>query len=104
MNKLNPFWVSGKVNGSTLQIMSTNGRKSFTVTRPAGQTTGVFKITFAEALTNSDYMINTTIQLSGYIKVWDSTTPTTSDFHVVTFNTSNNPVNCIFYFSVFAGM
>ena len=61
------------------------------------------KITFAEALTNSDYMINTTIQLSGYIKVWDSTTPTTSDFHVVTYNTSNNPVNCIFYFSVFAG-
>ena len=84
--------------------MTSSGIESFTVTRAIGQTTGVYKNTFSAALTSSEYVITVTQQLSGYSKVWDSTTPTTTEFHVVTYTTTNTPVKCICYFSVVAGI
>ena len=40
VNKLHPFWVHGEDNGATLQVMTSSGRASFTVTRATSQTTG----------------------------------------------------------------
>ena len=96
--------VSGKVNGRFASVMLTHGRESFTVARATGQNTGVFKITFSEALLSSDYAINLTTRAAGTIKVWETPAPKTKEFHVVTYGTTNSPINCVVYSSVFAVM
>jgi len=40
----NPWWVAGKVDGTTLTILKNKGRYPFTVSRPTGYTTGIFNI------------------------------------------------------------
>ena len=62
------------------------------------------EITFSEALPSTDYVINLTTRAAGTIKVWETPAPTTTDFHVVTYNSLISPINCIFYCTVVAGM
>jgi hypothetical protein len=52
-----PFWVAGKVSGSSLEILSTKGRKTFSVERESGFPTGVFKISFDAHPDGADYII-----------------------------------------------
>jgi hypothetical protein len=104
----NPFWVSGRVSGSNLSIQKSNGKYGFTVSRPAGAefATGVYKITFNTPAPDANYVISLAQIGSGNIKVWDYNSafdgrPTTTHFHVVTYNTSWVLTNWNFYFSVF---
>ena len=97
----NPFQCAGKVNGATsgntLEIYSSRGRYGFTCTRVANQPTGAYYIQFNTQQTNSHYTIHLTNQATGHIKVWDTSIPTASGFHVIAFNTSDQ---VIFHFSV----
>jgi hypothetical protein len=101
----NPFWVSSRVNGSTLQVLKSNGKYGFTVTRPADFPTGVYGIAFDTPAPDANYVISLAQIGNGNIKVWEATLyggpPTTTRFHVVTYNTSWQLVNYEFYFSVF---
>jgi hypothetical protein len=104
----NPFWVSGRVAGSNLAILKSNGEYGFTVSRPAGAefATGVYKITFNTPAPDANYVISLAQIGSGNIKVWDYNSafdgrPAATHFHVVTYNTSWALTNWNFYFSVF---
>jgi hypothetical protein len=102
----NPFWVAGRVNGTTLQILGSKGRYGFTVTRPSGFPTGVYKITFNTPAPDANYVISLAQFANGNIKVWDSTDapgriPATTSFHVISYNTSWTVANLDFWFSIF---
>jgi hypothetical protein len=104
----NPFWVSGRVAGSNLAILKSNGEYGFTVSRPAGAefATGVYKITFNTPAPDANYVISLAQIGSGNIKVWDYNSafdgrPAATHFYVVTYNTSWVLTNWNFYFSVF---
>jgi hypothetical protein len=106
ISNYNPFWVSGRVNGTTLQILKSNGKYGFTVTRPSGFATGVYRIAFNTATPDANYVISLAQLGIGNVKVWESTDvagrlPTTSSFHVVTSNSTWTLTNYDFYFSVF---
>jgi hypothetical protein len=101
-----PFWVSGKVDGNNLNIISSRGISGFNVSRPTTGTfpIGVYYIEFNIPYDNANYVINTTNQMSGHCKVWDSPNylPTVNGFYIVTYNTSNALANSVFYLSVIA--
>jgi hypothetical protein len=102
----NPFWVAGRVNGTNLSILKSNGRYGFTVTRPSGFATGVYRIAFSTPTPDANYVISVAILGTGTAKVWESTDaagriPTTTSFHVVSMNQSFGVANFDFYFSVF---
>jgi hypothetical protein len=101
----NPFWVSGRVNGTNLSILKSNGRYGFTVTRHPDFPAGVYRITFDTPAPDANYVISLAQIANGNIKVWESTLyggpPISTRFHVVTYNTSWVLANYDFYFSVF---
>ena len=102
-NNIKPFWIAGKVDGSTLSILSTNGRYPFTVTRPSGYPTGVYYISFGDKpYSNAHYIINVSNQASLYCKIWETAIPTANGFTIVTYTTATTAGNCIFHFSVIA--
>jgi hypothetical protein len=100
-----PFWAAGRVNGTNLSILKSNGRYGFTVTRAPDFPTGVYKITFNTAAPDANYVISLAQFGNGNVKVWENTLysglPTASAFHVVTYNTSWVVANYDFYFSVY---
>ena len=108
ISNYNPFWVSGRVRGSNLSILKSNGKYGFTVTRPPGAefATGVYKITFNTPAPDANYVISLAQIGSGNIKVWDYNSafngfPATRHFYVVTYNSSWALTNWNFYFSVY---
>ena len=100
-----PFWAAGRVNGTNLSILKSNGRYGFTVTRAPDFPTGVYKITFNTAAPDANYVISLAQFGNGNVKVWENTLysglPTATHFHVVTYNTSWVVANYDFYFSVY---
>jgi hypothetical protein len=98
-----PFWVAGKVDGNKMSVLKSNGRYGFTATRPSGFGTGVYEITFDTPAPDAHYVISIDQQITGNIKIWDSHLPTTTEFHMVSFNQTWNLINCIFRFTVYAG-
>jgi hypothetical protein len=100
-----PFWAAGRVNGTNLSILKSNGRYGFTVTRAPDFPTGVYKITFNTAAPDANYVISLAQFGNGNVKVWENTLysglPTATHFHVVTYNTSWAVANYDFYFSVY---
>jgi hypothetical protein len=101
----NPFWVSGRVNGTNLSILKSNGKYGFTVTRHPDFPAGVYRITFDTPAPDANYVISLAQFGNGNIKVWEATLyggpPTTTRFHAVTYNTSWVLANFDFYFSIF---
>ena len=96
------FWCGGKVNGSNLQVLSSFGSATFTITRASGFGTGVYKITFNQTHPDgAHYVVNLTTQASVSIKVWDSPNnlPTVNHFHIATYN-RGSVHNATFPFSV----
>ena len=58
-SKYKPFWVAGKVDGTNLNTLSTNGRYGFTVTRDSGYATGVYHINVgSKPCKDAHYIIN----------------------------------------------
>jgi hypothetical protein len=56
-----PFWAAGKVDGASLQILSSRGQTGFSVVRESGFGSGVFKITFdSPHPSGSDYITTIT--------------------------------------------
>ena len=103
ISNYNPFWAAGRVNGTNLSILKSNGKYGFTVTRPSGFPNGVYGISFNTPAPDANYIINLTQIASGNIKVWDHPTlvVSTSSFYIVTYNTSWQATIFDFWFSVF---
>jgi hypothetical protein len=87
-------------------VISSIGQVGYTVTRPSGFGTGVYKIQFDSPAPNNNYVISLAQQGIGNIKIWDSTepgrVPATTGFHVVTSKSTWNLTNYTFHFSVYA--
>ena len=100
----NPFWVAGKVNGSTVEKLSVAGRYNFSVTRAMGFAVGIYFIRFNTNYANANYIISLTNESTGSCKVWDvlNKTPTVEGFYVIIYNTSNALIDSTFHFSVIA--
>jgi hypothetical protein len=98
----NPFWVAGKVNGGgSITVLCSAGKNGFTVTRPAGSPTGVYKITWTDPHPRgNDYVIQLTSQITGFIKVLFSPVPDNTSFHISMQNSSLALANEMFYFTV----
>jgi hypothetical protein len=94
-----PFWAAGRVAGSA-SVTSSIGQVGFTVSRPSGQTTGVYYVQFASPAPSNDYVVSLAQIGNGNIKIWDFTTPTANGFHVVTYNQSWGIANFSFHFSI----
>ena len=64
----NPWWIAGKVDGTTLTILKNKGRYPFTVSRPTGYTTGIFNIEWAgnPHPDGSNYIISCSGEGSGW--------------------------------------
>ena len=91
---------SWKIIGSSLNVLSSKGRYPFTVSRPAGYSVGVCCRYFgSKPCSHAKCVINITIQANGCFKVWDTTTPTTNGFHIVSFNAATVLINCTYYHS-----
>ena len=101
---MNPYWCAGVVGADT-SVLSSHGLHGFSVSRPQGFDTGVYKITFDTPAPYARYVITLTQQGSGSIKIWDSTEgdrkPTTQHFHAVSYGPSGSLANFEFHFSVF---
>jgi hypothetical protein len=95
----NPFFCAGRVNAAAT-VASSIGQVGYTVSRPGGFPTGVYRIQFDSPAPNNDYVISLAQLGSGNIKIWESTAPTINNFHVVTSNTTFNLTNWAFHFSV----
>ena len=105
---VNNFHVAGKVNGITLEILSSSGRHPFSITRPVGYSVGVYYISFgtdqnSKPFTNAHYVINLTNIGASNCKVWEIETPTMYGFYIISYNNSSTAVNSTFYFSVIGG-
>jgi hypothetical protein len=98
-----PFFCAGRVNGENMTISSSRGRVGFTFTRPSGYPTGVYRITFAEAAPDANYVISAVQEKTGNIKVWDSANfrPTATSFHLVAYAQSWSLMDTWFSFSVY---
>jgi hypothetical protein len=82
-----PFWVAGEVDGNSLQILASSGRYSFQLERVSGYSQGVYRIRWTPPHPNGEhYVIQVSIQLTGYAKIWDNTgnLPDSTSFCVVT--------------------
>ena len=96
------FWVAGKVDGTTLEILACKGRVGFSVSRDSGYAKGIYRIAFDQAHPDgSHYVIQLTAQAYDH-KVWQNSEklPTSTGFHVVL--SEGGLVDQDFYFSVLA--
>jgi hypothetical protein len=86
-----PFWVAGKVDGSSLQVLSSKGQTGFTVVRETDFDTGVYKIIFDEAHPDCDeYVINiTTLFTLNYLTPAPYATNGSSSFSLTQKTTGN---------------
>jgi hypothetical protein len=96
-----PFFCAGRVNANAT-VASSIGRVGYTVSRPSGFPTGVYRIQFASPAPNNNYVVSLSQLGSGNIKIWDSPShlPSVSAFSVVTSNTAFSLADWAFHFSV----
>ncbi len=98
-----PFFCAGKVGMvGGITVITSEGRVGFTASRASGQTTGIIRILFDEPHPRGDgnYLISTTNQETGHIKVWASPAPRVQDFHVVVFDHHLALANSVIHFFV----
>jgi len=98
---ISPFWCAGKIDGGTGVILSRKGqREQFTCNRLS---TGMYTITFeAPHPDGKHYIINTAAQtFHAFIKT-GTEDPTASGFNIGIINSSNQPFDIDFFFSVLA--
>jgi hypothetical protein len=101
-----PLFCAGHVNANAT-VASSVGRVGYTVSRPSGFATGVYRIDFATPAPTSDYVVTLTLFASGAnlnIRIWNSTDapgriPTTTSFHAVTAG-ETGVTNLGFHFAV----
>ena len=99
---INPIFCGGRVDGATASPLSSVGRVGYTVSRPSGQGTGVWTITFDSPAPNNDYPVNLTVMLFGSCYMWDQLPPTVNGFTVVAVNNTWQLRNAPFHFSILA--
>jgi hypothetical protein len=102
IGSINPIFCGGRVNGATASPLSSVGRVGYTVSRPSGQGTGVWTITFDSPLATNDYTVSLSVLFYGAIYMWDQLPPTTTGFTVVVVNTTWSLRNAPFHFTVLA--
>jgi hypothetical protein len=98
-----PFWVAGKVDGGSLQVLSSKGQKGFSVVRESGFSAGVYKIIFEEPHPDgADYIIQiTSLFTLNYLTPNPYASNGSSNF-TLTLKTSSNSdlTNDVFHFTV----
>jgi hypothetical protein len=101
----NPIFCGGRVDGATATQLSSIGQVGYTVSRPSGQATGIWTITFNSPAANNNYVIQLTNMNFGTIYLWDQMPPTVNGFTlvVVGFVTAQATTlrNAPFHFAVF---
>ena len=98
-----PFWVAGKVDGTSVTTLSTNGRYGSTVSRASGYAAGVYYINVgSNPYNDAHYMISVSNQASLYCKLWESSIPTVNGCYIVWYTNATTPGNAIFHFPVIA--
>ena len=96
-----PCWVAGKVDGSSLNTLSTNRRYGFTVSKVSGYAAGVYYINCGSNPCNdAHYIINVSNQASLYCKLWESSIPTVNGFYIVCYTNATTPGNATFLFQL----
>jgi hypothetical protein len=103
-NVFKPFWVAGRVDGSTMTILSSRGRYGFNIARVSGYPIGVINIAFDTPTPDHNYVVNLTMESTGFIRVWEATgqRPNEDGFRIVTNGINGTALmNVSFYFSVF---
>ena len=99
---INPVFCGGRVDGATASPLSSVGRVGYTVSRPSGQGTGVWTITFDSPAPNNDYTVQLSVMLFGSCYMWDQLPPTVNGFTAVVVNNSWQLRNAPFHFSILA--
>jgi hypothetical protein len=95
----NPFWIAGKVNGSTLQKLTSKGRYDFDIVRVPGNATGVYEISFSTAHPDGDnYVIFLTCGSNHHYTREGFGNST--KFQIVLTNAGNTALDTMFYFAV----
>jgi hypothetical protein len=97
---INPIFCGGRVDGATASPLSSVGRVGYTVSRPSGQGTGVWTITFDTPYPNNDYTVQLTMMLFGSCYLWDQMPPTANGFTAVLVNNAWNLRNAPFHFTI----
>ena len=102
-SSINPYFVNGYVSGNALTFSDRGGQTTVTVTRASGYASGVYEISMSSPHPRgASYVIQATPRYSGYLKVWDTYTPTATTFSIVTYSFSGNLTNGDFYLTVCA--
>jgi hypothetical protein len=97
----NPVFCGGRIDGATATQVSSIGRVGYTVSRPSGQATGIWTVTFNSPAANINYSVQLTNMHFGTIYLWDQMPPTAQGFTVVCVNNTWNLRNATFHFTVF---
>ena len=98
----NPIFCGGRVDGATASPLSSVGRVGYTVSRPSGQGTGVWTVTFDSPAPNNDYVVNLSVMLFGSCYMWDALPPTVNGFTAVVVNNFWQLRNAPFHFTILA--
>ena len=98
----NPIFCGGRVNGAAASPLSSVGRVGYSVSRPSGQGTGVWTITFDSPAPNNDYAVSLSVMLFGAVYMWDQLPPTVNGFTVVVVNNAWQLRNATFHFTILA--
>ena len=97
-------WVSGKVDGSDLSILKSNGLHPFTVTRSTLHGTGMFKISWTAAGVHpdgADYVVMLTSDTSHVQVIADAGhLPASMSFELKCTTSANSVYNAVFWFMV----
>jgi hypothetical protein len=98
---LNPVFCGGRVDGATASPVSSIGRVGYTFSRPSGQGTGIFTVTFDSPAATNDYTIQLMNMNFGTVYLWDQMPPTVQGFTLVVVNNTWGLRNAPFHFTVF---
>ena len=96
-----PCWVAGKVGGTNLNILSTNGRYGFTVSGHGGNAAGVYDMNCgSNPYKDAHYIINVSNQASVYCNKWETSMPTVNGFYIVWYTNTTTPGHATFHFQL----
>jgi hypothetical protein len=99
-----PIFCGGRVNGATATQVSSIGKVGYTVSRPSGQATGIWTITFNSPAANNGYTVQLTNMNFGTSYLWDQMPPTVQGFTLVIVgftSTGTTLRDATFHFTVF---
>jgi hypothetical protein len=101
LDAANPYWVAGKVNGATLDQLSSKGRHTFNVVRVPGNAAGVYEISFSPAHPAGDHYVIFLTCGSNHHYTREGFGSSTK-FQIVLTSAGNSALDTMFHFAVLA--